>query len=506
MKLIPKIYLAFGSLLLTFTFVTLTYVEQSENVESDVKQAVRTAEVMRMAESMEKSVVDSQNSIRGFQVSDNEDFLVTYYAGRQNVEMLRDNLFEIIENTEQEIRLTEIDSIYNYWVNSFAEPALTLQRAALESPDHIPAYEEFKKTNIKPGAGKKLIEDVREHFDTFREEEQILRNESSESLQRSIEFTNTLAITLTILCAIIGAIIVYFLAKAISTRLKEIANLANKVATGQFDVQIEDYKDDEISQVSQSLNLMTKRLENSFTSLQKTNRELDQFAYVVSHDLKAPLRAINSLAEWIEEDLPEVEPDIKRNLHLMRGRVQRMENLINGILSYSRIGRKEITPTTFSSATLVDEIIDSISPDQNIAIKIHNGLPEITTERLLLQQVLANLISNAIKYNNKTQPSITIGCKPVKGGYDFWVEDNGPGIPEEYQEKVFGIFQTMEARDVRESTGIGLAIVKKILEEKGGNIRIESEIDKFTRFVFFWPAPSILSQSDKALKYSSKTA
>lgn len=231
---------------------------------------------------------------------------------------------------------------------------------------------------------------------------------------------------------------------------------------------------------------MADQLNASFSNLNKLNKELDQFAYVVSHDLKAPLRAINNLAEWIEDDLPEVDPDIKRNLDLMRGRVLRMENLINGLLAYTRIGRKELPITTFPVPTMLEETIDSLGVADKATISIETNLPMVTTERLLLQQVFSNLISNAIKYNDKQEPEIMIYYKSLPDKHEFYVQDNGPGIPEEFHDSMFGVFQTMEARDTKESTGIGLAIVKKIVLEKGGDIYIKSEEGKGSRFIFTW--------------------
>ncbi|WP_439883127.1 sensor histidine kinase [Pontibacter sp. MBLB2868] len=494
MKLIPKIYLAFGSILLVFIFVTVSYVEQSENVASDVNDALRAAEIMRLAESMEKAIIDSETGVRGYMVSDNESFLVPFYTGQEAYQELKLSLNQLVEDAQQQERLRLIDSTYTDWLTSFAIPSITLQNASIASPGEVAAFEEFKKTKVKTGAGKRRMDNIRKHFSSFKVEEQIVRDQSAQALQRSTTFTDKLAITLTTICVVIGLVVVYFLAKAIRVRLKEIAQMANEVAQGHFNVQLNDVKNDEISQVSHSLNIMAKRLDDSFASLQKKNQELDQFAYVVSHDLKAPLRAINSLAEWIEEDLPEIDPDVQRNLQLMRGRVFRMENLINGILEYSKIGRKEFSLTTFSCAKLVDEIFDSLSPRQNITWHVGNGLPVITSEKIMLQQVLTNLIGNAIKYNDKPEPLIEVGCDPVGEGYEFWVKDNGPGIPEEYHQKVFGIFQTMESRDTRESTGVGLAIVKKILEEKGGHIRIDSEAGQGSRFLFFWPVSTLPEQ------------
>ena len=229
-------------------------------------------------------------------------------------------------------------------------------------------------------------------------------------------------------------------------------------------------------------------LQDYAENLEKINKELDQFAYIVSHDLKAPLRAINNLSQWIEEDLVgKLEGDTQRNFELLRGRIHRMEALINGILKYSRAGRVKSENVAIDVQSFVQDIVSNLAPPEHFTVEIDPNLPVIQAEKIALDQVFSNFISNAIKYNSNPQPQIQVTGKDLGKEYQFGVVDNGPGIPPEFYEKVFVIFQTLQARDTVESTGVGLAIVKKIVEEKGGRVWIESEVGKGSAFYFTLP-------------------
>lgn len=225
-------------------------------------------------------------------------------------------------------------------------------------------------------------------------------------------------------------------------------------------------------------------------TIERKNRELDQFAYVVSHDLKAPLRGINTLTTFLEEDLQEhLSGEARQYMDLIHKRVSRMEQLINGILEYSRTDHLQKKQQRIDLKELVASVIDLIAPPESFKIEVQAILPEVMGNPVALQQVFQNLIGNAIKYNDKEEGHVLIQCRPQKIHYEFIITDNGPGISPDFHDRIFGIFQTLETKDKVESTGIGLTIVKKIIENQGGTISLESEPGRGARFTFTWPIP-----------------
>lgn len=248
--------------------------------------------------------------------------------------------------------------------------------------------------------------------------------------------------------------------------------------------QAEEY----LHKTAQELISLNTELTEATTILQERNQELDQFVYIVSHDLKAPLRAISNLSQWICDDLGEqLPPENQQQMHLLQDRVSRMENLIDGLLNYSRINRTETEIETVNTAELLEEIIDSLAPPENFSILFEPNLPILKTQRLPLSQVFANLISNAIKHHGRTDGKISITANDLGNSYQFAVADDGQGISPENHDKVFAIFQTVGSNESKNNTGIGLAIVKKLVEKHGGKITLESQLGQGTTFRFTWP-------------------
>jgi PAS domain S-box-containing protein len=234
---------------------------------------------------------------------------------------------------------------------------------------------------------------------------------------------------------------------------------------------------------------LEQRVLNRTAELDAVNAELKDFAYIVSHDLRAPLRAVSQLSHWLSVDYRDkLDEQGLEYLDLLVSRVQRMDRLIDGILTYSRIGRVPEKLEQVDLNHLVPNIVKSLSPPESIVINIQAGLPLVVGDGIRIEQVFQNLLSNAIKFMDKPKGKIRIGFSQEAGFWKFRVEDNGPGIDRRHYDRIFQIFQTLNSRDEQESTGIGLTVVKKIVEVSlKGKIWIESEPGQGSTFYFTIP-------------------
>jgi PAS domain S-box-containing protein len=225
--------------------------------------------------------------------------------------------------------------------------------------------------------------------------------------------------------------------------------------------------------------------------LETSNRDLEDFAHIASHDLKSPLSGIKSAALWLEEDLHDLSDESRKLLGLMRSRISRMETLLDDLLTFSRVGRTDTAVSETNLADIFARIVEVLNPPAHIQVRFEGELPTIDTASAPLEQVLRNLIDNAIKHHDKQHGEVVLSVNRVGAFLEFVVRDDGPGILPQFHAKIFQLFQTLKRRDVVESTGMGLAIVKKLVERQNCRISVDSQGNGTgTQFRFQWPTSS----------------
>jgi signal transduction histidine kinase len=429
------------------------------------------------------------SGLRGYLLTGENYFIQAYdSAAMENTNILNEISPLISSNPDQQKAFREILKLNERWISEFADPLINAKKAAGTSDSSLLSFNRLYRQKLVSGNEQTINRALQIRFRDFSNYEYELREIREHALTESISQTRKISFYLTTLSIGIGLAVAIFLAYKISSRILRMVKMADSIAEGNYEVSTEDTGKDELSLLARALNRMAKVLSENINLLKRKNQELDQFAHIVSHDLKAPLRGIDNVVTWIEEDHNnELSPKMQEYLLLIKGRLIRAENLIKGILSYARVGREMPEREPVDLNALMDEIKENIPLHSGLVLNIQRGLPIILTERIPLQQVLSNLLSNAVKYHDKQQGKIKMYMHDKRDVYEFFVEDNGPGIAKHYHDKIFMIFQTLNERDSFESTGVGLAIVKKILDDRKQIIQVKSEPGKGSVFSFTWP-------------------
>jgi signal transduction histidine kinase len=247
-------------------------------------------------------------------------------------------------------------------------------------------------------------------------------------------------------------------------------------------------QNEELEAQNGQLLALTEELQARGEELERSNRALDEFAHVVSHDLKAPLRSISNYAAWLEEDLGEaLAGESREHLERLRDRADRMRAMIEGVLQYARAGRERARPEPVDVGALLAGVVELLDPPGALEVALAPDMPVVRTERAPLQQVFLNLVGNAVRFAGRDAPRVRVRVRDAGGFHEFSVADNGPGIPARLQDRIWTLFHTLQPEGHAGGTGIGLAVVKKLVEAKGGRVWVESEEGAGATFRFLWP-------------------
>lgn len=491
-----KLAAAFGSaaLVLIVATVSLLSIQASQHSLDRLTHAYAVRAEIR---EVRQALVDAETGQRGYILSGDGAYLAPYERGRTE---FRAHLAELRRlsgrNTET---LEHVEALADL---KLAELAKTISVREFAGAD---AAIEIVRTN----RGEAVMAEFRARLNEIEAQEEQVLAERAADYERWLRITTGIVGGGSVLAFALAVLVNLGIRKEMAERERSFETIAEQAdrlraqaeALAANEVRLahqleeEQSLTEELRSTNEALDMRMRDAaaansakDRLVVQLAKSNSDLDQFAYVASHDLKAPLRGIANLSEWLEEDLADAMTDKAREqLRLLRGRVHRMEGLIEGILEYSRAGRSSEADEPVDTRALVEDTVELMAPSHDVTITIAPDLPTVMTPKIFLQQIFINLVGNALKHARRDGAKVEIGASEVGKNWEFFVRDNGPGIEPKFHDRIFGIFQTLASRDKVEGTGIGLAVVKKLVESRGGRIWVESALGAGATFRFTLP-------------------
>ncbi|MGB3789111.1 MAG: CHASE3 domain-containing protein [Phormidesmis sp.] len=420
---------------------------------------MHTEEVLKESNQLLTLLIDAETGVRGYGLTRKSDFLQPYEQTQAAVSDYVERLmFLTSDNSSQQVRLQTVRSEAVDYLLFLREMRQLIDRQDSNSP-----LWQASQIQIKLDQGKAEIEGLRAEIEAVRAEERSLLTVRRQTLSETKHLVDWV-LMVSLFASLVSYAIAFYL-------------------YGQADR--------EITARNQDLVIANESLSKFNVALASRNQELDDFTHTVSHDLKAPLRAISNLADWLVTDLDlPADSETGKYADLLQQRVVTMQRLIDGLLAYSKADRMA-DPTGANAesvdvGSLVQELVQALDIPPQFRVVVAADLPTIQTERIPLQQVFSNLITNAYKHHTSQSGTITIAVETDSQPPQFMVSDDGAGIAPEYRDRIFQIFQTIDG-DSATSSGIGLSIVKKIVERRGGELGFTSQVGEGTTFYFTWP-------------------
>jgi signal transduction histidine kinase len=488
------ILFGFGIIALALTILGAISLTSLTNMRNQFEYVVHDSKVIENAREIMKLVVDMETGQRGFIITGKDEFLEPYNNGVIRLKILFELEKNLIsDNPEQLAKLDTIHQLVTAWENKAGLPEISLARKVFAGV----VNEGYLQDMLAKGEGKTILDNIRAHFGEFLAVEQQLTSVRYKNAGYAASLTFIITMLLVSLGIIMAIGLGFHIANSISSRIRYLQDTADAIATGNLDTNINIKSKDEIGSLGNSMNIMRDNIkrvnqenESQKAKLNRTNKELEQFAYIASHDLQEPLRTVMSFVDLLKNDYQgKLDEAANQYIHFISRSTKRMSALIKGLLDYSQLGlEKELS--ILDCGQVLNEIREDLSArinETNTILRV-DELPQVRAGYTELRLLFQNLINNAIKFQKKNvQPEINITAKQELNHWKFSVQDNGIGIAPEHVERIFSIFQRLHNGNVYQGTGIGLAHCQKIVDLLGGKIWVESELDKGSTFYFTIP-------------------
>ena len=472
-----------------------------------------TQMVLRALAFYTRQIVDAETGQRGYLLTDQREYLIPYNEVLAKNETRLENLKALITDESEQQKVQRLAKILNGKLHELGETIELFQVGDRAGAMAIVIEGRGRNYTVE---FQRLSDEIRDNEVSVLAGHQVQAENVNRNIQVGMIIGGTVAILLILGAAArtiaqidgplrdlmlgIAALSDGHLGRRVSVRSRdEIGKMASAFndmaehllaatrARGRIETDLAASNQNLLLEIEER-SAAQRRLSKTTDELRRSNEELDSFAYAASHDLKAPLRGIRNLTEWITEDVKDkAGADTIENLVLLRNRVERLEMLLDSLLQHSRVGRVGAAPEDIDIARLIQEIADYIAPRTGFTVTYRGEIPMIHTSKAPLEQVLRNLIGNGLKHHDGNAGTVVVTARDLGSMLEFRVEDDGTGIPLQFHERIFQMFQTLKSRDELEGSGMGLAIVKKSVEGHGGTIRVESAPPRRgTVFIFTW--------------------
>ncbi|MFI6256131.1 ATP-binding protein [Micromonospora zamorensis] len=450
------------------------------------------------------ALLDQETAIRGYAVSADQDDLIPYREGLAQEKSVTASMRGLLDNypqISQELRTVE-DRIAQ-WRQSVAEPVITTTERSGTSAGQALVTEQARQQ----------FDDVRTAVNDLQEEVLAAREQTARNVRTSSNVLVVLLIVAALVVVVAGAVLLLSLDRMVVRPLTALAIQVREVAEGDYQHRIATVGPPEFIQLGEDVDAMRQKiaadlaevraareriewvnsqLQKQAEELTRSNRDLEQFAYVASHDLQEPLRKVASFCQLLQRRYAgQLDERADQYIAFAVDGAQRMQRLINDLLAFSRIGR---LTTGFVEVDL-NKVMGDVAGQTEAARQYADAeltwtdLPVISGEEPLLTNLLANLVSNSIKFRRAdVPPKVHISARLVGAEWEITCQDNGIGIEPEFADKIFVIFQRLHSKDAYPGTGIGLAIVKKIVEYHGGRVWVDTDVPEGTAIRFTLPA------------------
>ncbi|WP_435278851.1 sensor histidine kinase [Streptomyces sp. 1222.5] len=445
---------------------------------------------------VEQALVNQETGIRGYGLSGRTDFLQPYAEGVSDEKAALRRLRPLVEgDTRARADLATVEELAGTWQKRIAEPVSA-----------APAQEAIALSTRRAAEGKSEFDALRGAMTRQQAHLQNEREQAARDLRRAVTLRNWMFAGIAVVIALVAVLVFEGLRRGVTGPLAQLGTAAREVARGRFDRSLAGTGPADLRQLASDVDSMRRRLveelqfseaarrllDEQAEDLKRSNTELEQFAYVASHDLQEPLRKVSSFTQLLQRRYGgQLDDKADQYIAFAVDGANRMQLLINDLLAFSRVGRVHNDHQTVDLEGVLNRTLDalSVAVEESGAEITHDPLPTVVGDSTQLGMLWQNLLSNAIKFRSLDRPPrIHIGAVSDDGVWEFTVTDNGIGIAPEFQEKVFVLFQRLHTKDAYPGTGIGLAMCKKVVEFHGGTIGIDPDYKLGTRVVLTLPA------------------